>query len=51
MTACAFLALFRARELRHHPVPSGVIELICNEIARLLEALFPPEFDLEHVLA
>ncbi|MEY9214803.1 SRSO17 transposase [Thermobifida halotolerans] len=51
MTAYAFLALCRARELRHHPVPIGVVELACNEIARLLEALFPPESDLEHVLA
>ena len=51
MTAYAFLALCRARELRHRPVPSGVVELTCNEIARLLEALFPPESGLEHVLA
>lgn len=51
MTAYAFLALCRVRELRHHPVPSGVIELTCNEIARLLGALFAPESDLEHVLA
>ena len=51
MVAYAFLALCRVRELRYHPVPAGLIELTCNEIARLLAALFPPESGLELVLA
>lgn len=51
MVAYAFLALCRVRELRYHRVPSGLIELTCNEIARLLEALFPSEPGLEHALA
>ena len=51
MTAYAFLALCRARELRHHPLSLGLVALTCNEIVRLLEALFPPESGLEHILA
>ncbi|WP_232832340.1 IS701 family transposase [Nocardiopsis sp. FIRDI 009] len=51
MVAYGFLAACRLREARHHPAPEGLVALTCNEIARLLEALFPPELHPEHVLA
>lgn len=51
MAAYAFVAVCRLREARHHPTPEGLVALTCNEIARLLHALFGSEPVQEHVLA
>jgi SRSO17 transposase len=39
MLAHAFLAVTAATERAHHPAPSGLITLTCNEIQRLFAAL------------
>lgn len=51
MVAYAFLVAVRAREARHHRGPDRLVTLTCNEIARLLNALFGSGSELEHVLA
>ncbi|MBB5495761.1 SRSO17 transposase [Nocardiopsis metallicus] len=51
MVAYAFVAVCRQAELRRYPVPDGLVALTCNEIARLLHALFASRPDAGHVLA
>ncbi|WP_017583303.1 IS701 family transposase [Nocardiopsis valliformis] len=51
MVAYAFAAVCRLAELRRHPVPEWLVALTCNEIVRLLNALFACVPDVEHVLA
>ncbi|GAB3748948.1 IS701 family transposase [Nocardiopsis nanhaiensis] len=51
MVAYAFTAVCRLAELRRHPVPEWLVALTCNEIVRLLNALFASVPDVEHVLA
>ncbi|MFI6578097.1 IS701 family transposase [Nocardiopsis sp. NPDC050513] len=51
MVAYAFVAVCRLAELRRHPVPEWLVALTCNEIARLLHALFASLPDVEHTLA
>lgn len=51
MVAYAFLAAYRIREARHHPAPDWLVAVTCNEIARLLHALFASRPSVEHVLA
>ena len=51
MVAYAFVALCRLAELGRGPVPEWLVALTCNEIVRLLNALFASVPDVEHVLA
>src|SRR5699024_1809253 len=50
MVAYAFLAVCRLRELDLHRSFSTLVALSCNEIVRLLYALFRVEHGLEHAL-
>lgn len=51
MVAYAFVAVCRLRELRAHPPVAGLVVLTCNEIARLMHALFAVEHGRGHALA
>ena len=51
MVAYAFAVVCRLAELGQHPVPEWLVALTCNEIVRLLNALFASVLDMEHVLA
>ncbi|MFB9803790.1 IS701 family transposase, partial [Streptomonospora salina] len=50
MWAYAFLAACAAIEQRQDPAADGMTALTCNEIAHLLNALFPRRPEIEHVL-
>ena len=51
MVAYAFAVVCRLAELGQHPVPEWLVALTCNEIVRLLNALFASVLDMEQVLA
>jgi hypothetical protein len=42
MVAHAFLVVAAATEQTHHPPPSGLISLTCNELQHLFAALLVP---------
>ncbi|MFY3390868.1 IS701 family transposase [Nocardiopsis sp. A1-1-1] len=51
MVAYAFVAICRLAESHLHPHRSGLVALTCNEIVRLMHALFAVGHGPEHVLA
>ncbi|WP_452444394.1 IS701 family transposase [Nocardiopsis aegyptia] len=51
MVAYAFAVVCRLAELGRHLVPEWLVALTCNEVVRVLNALFASVPDVEHVLA
>ena len=51
MVAYAFVAVCRLAELGRYPVPKWLVALSCNEIVRVLNALFISVPDVEQALA
>ena len=51
MVVYAFVAVCRLAELGRYPVPEWLVALTCNEIVRVLNALFASVPDVEHALA